>query len=348
MLIKIETEEKYYCLDSKKLIERIKELGFTELDSKVESDEYFTDINSEFIENRTCLRIRKTNNSRMEVTFKGKSSSLLGQYCKLENNISANIDEYENFVSLFTSLGFYSYVIVEKERLTFTKQDGQYKYSIMIDKLPNIGGFVEFEIISELDAKREELNYALRSFINNFKDLGLKEETRPYRDVVAKNINDKYSSKNETESIYVDIDDYLVKYEKDFFKKYKAEISKAAGSNIKWGEYRKNKSLYSILEPIVDDFIDNLVFDNKELLVVAELLNRNKCNVTYITKLNEVFFKHFFGKLNISIDNLIIAGEDSMLQIIKKNSIDLKNSIIFHSQSLKELISILLVKENNE
>ena len=83
MLIKIETEEKYYCLDSKKLIERIKELGFAELDSKVESDEYFTDINSEFIENRTCLRIRKTNKSRMEVTFKGKSISLLGQYCKL-------------------------------------------------------------------------------------------------------------------------------------------------------------------------------------------------------------------------------------------------------------------------
>ena len=36
-------------------------------------DEYFTDINSEYIKNRTCLRIRKTNNKQMEITFKGKS-----------------------------------------------------------------------------------------------------------------------------------------------------------------------------------------------------------------------------------------------------------------------------------
>ena len=36
-------------------------------------DEYFTDINGEYIQNRTCLRIRKTNNKSMELTFKGKS-----------------------------------------------------------------------------------------------------------------------------------------------------------------------------------------------------------------------------------------------------------------------------------
>ena len=73
MKIKVETEQKYYCFNPEKLIEKINELGFNELNKKSESDEYFTDINSEYIANRTCLRIRKTNSSKLEITFKGKS-----------------------------------------------------------------------------------------------------------------------------------------------------------------------------------------------------------------------------------------------------------------------------------
>ena len=347
MSVKIETEEKYYCLNPKKMVEKIKAMNFEELKTKVESDEYFTDIDSEFIANRTCLRIRKTNNEQMEITFKGKSSSLLGQYCKLENNIKASIDEYDNFVKLFCSLGFYSYVTVEKERITFTKSDQLYKYSIMIDKLPNIGGFVEFEIISECEAKKEDLAIALRNFINEFKEFNLKEETRPYRDVVANYINNKFTTKNKLEKIYVNLDEALIKYEKDFFKKYKEQISKKTGANIKWGEYRKNMNLHSALVEFVDDYMDNLVFDSKELLVVTKLIEKTPYQKCYITKLNEVFFKHFFGKLNIKIVNIIYAGDYTNSQIIKKNNIDLNNSIILNAKNLKELVSVLLIMENN-
>ena len=66
MKIRVETEEKYYCLNPKKLIEQIKQLDFIELNNKIESDEYFTDINSEYIKNRTCLRIRKVNKGEKE------------------------------------------------------------------------------------------------------------------------------------------------------------------------------------------------------------------------------------------------------------------------------------------
>ena len=203
MKIKVETEQKYYYFNPKKLIEKIQNMGFTELPIKVENDEYFTDINSEFIKNRTCLRIRKTNNKDMEITFKGKSTSLLGQYCKLENNINADINEYDNFVSLFTSLGFYSYCKVEKERYTFFKNDKKNRYSIMIDTLPNIGGFIEFEIISEQeDSKKEELNIVLRKFVNSFSEFNLKEETKPYRDVVADYIFKKNKCREKIENIY--------------------------------------------------------------------------------------------------------------------------------------------------
>ena len=349
MKIKVETEQKYYCFNPEKLIEKINELGFNELNKKSESDEYFTDINSEYIVNRTCLRIRKTNNSKMEITFKGKSSSLLGKYCKLENNISADIGEYENFVNLFTSLGFYSYCEVIKERLTFEKYDDKYKYSIMIDSLPNIGGFVEFEILSEQkDSTKDELNIALKKFVNAFVDLNLKEETRPYRDVVADYIYSKNCPKDKLEDIYVNIDEFIVNYEKEFFKKYKDVIAKETNKSIKWGAFRKDKSLNGILINYIDQYLDNLIYDSKELLVAMQLLEMLPQKKHFITKTNEVFFTHFFGMLNIELDDVIFTEEDSLNQVIKRNSINLKHSMILNKKDLKEINSVLLIIMNND
>ena len=86
---KVEIEQKYYCSDFKKLIEVINKKGFSKINEKREIDEYFTDINSEFIRNRTCLRIRITNDERMELTFKGKSKELTNNYAKIENRAKA-------------------------------------------------------------------------------------------------------------------------------------------------------------------------------------------------------------------------------------------------------------------
>jgi len=348
MKIKVETEQKYYYFNPKKLIEKIQNMGFTELPIKVENDEYFTDINSEFIKNRTCLRIRKTNNKDMEITFKGKSTSLLGQYCKLENNINADINEYDNFVSLFTSLGFYSYCKVEKERYTFFKNDKKNRYSIMIDTLPNIGGFIEFEIISEQeDSKKEELNIVLRKFVNSFSEFNLKEETKPYRDVVADYIFKKNKCREKIENIYICLDEFLIRYEKDFYKKYKARFNKDYKKTIKWGLFRKNSDLSPIVMPYVDDYLNNIIFDSKELLVAMQLLDKLPQAKIFITKTNKVFFTHFFEKMNIKINNIIYSEEEALNQVIKKNKINLKNSIIINKKDLKEINSILLIIKNN-
>lgn len=40
----------------------------------------------EFIKNRTCLRIRKTNDLDMEITFKGRFNALTNLYSKSELN----------------------------------------------------------------------------------------------------------------------------------------------------------------------------------------------------------------------------------------------------------------------
>lgn len=68
----------------------------------------------------------------------------------------------------------------------------------------------------------------------------------------------------------------------------------------------------------------------------------------FITKTNEVFFTHFFGMLNIELDDVIFTEEDSLNQVIKRNSIDLKHSMILNKKDLKEINSVLLIIMNND
>ena len=61
---RIELEKGYYLDDKyKEILNKLKEKKFEFSNELVEEDTYFTDINLNFIENRTCLRIRKTNNT---------------------------------------------------------------------------------------------------------------------------------------------------------------------------------------------------------------------------------------------------------------------------------------------
>ena len=349
MKIKVETEKKYYCLEPEKLISMAEELNFKQIKKLTEIDEYFTDIDSIFIKDRTCLRIRKHNNEHLEITFKGKSNSLLGQYCKLENNINCNISEYDNFVSLLSSLGYYSYVEVIKERLVYESKKGKYIYSIMIDKLPEIGGFVEFEIISEKeDSSRKELKEELEIFISKFSSLNLKEAIKPYRDIVAESIYNKTINKKQCNKIYINIDSDVMLYEKDFFKKYKDKISKQCNANIKWGIYKKNDMIDNKISSLVDEYLENLIFDNKEILVMIELLKRLKYKVCFVTKVNELFFTHLFGKLNVNIDDIIYLKEENLLKTLKNNNLNTKNSIIICNKTLKEINRILIILINNQ
>ncbi len=349
MKIKVETEKKYYCMEPELLIKLAERLNFKLINKICEIDEYFTDINSVYIANRTCLRIRKRNNESMEITFKGKSSSLLGQYCKLENNILCNINEYSNLVNLFSSLGYYSYTEVVKDRMIYELSDEKYNYSIMIDKLPELGGFVEFEIISEKeDSSRNELKKELENFVSKFNSLNLKEATRPYRDIVASNIYHNVIGSVNNNDIYIDIDSELLNYEKDFFKKYKDEISKVCNTNVKWGMYKKNSDIDNKIAVLVDDYLDNLIFDSNELLVTIELLKRLNYNNHFVTKVNELFFTHLFGKLNIELTDVLYLKDDTLCQILKKNNIDINKSIIINNKKLKEVNSILLIAINNK
>lgn len=349
MKIKVETEKKYYCMEPEKLITIAEGCNFKLEKRLIETDEYFTDIDSSFIKNRTCLRIRKHNDEYMEITYKGKSNSLLGLYCKLENNIEAKISEYNNYLNLFVSLGYYSYVEVKKERVIYTLNMNKYKYSIMIDKLPEIGGFVEFEIISEAeDSKKNELQEKLNNFVLKFKSLKLTEANEPYRDIVAKYIYSKKIYNKPKDKLYINIDSELSKIEKDFFKKYKNKISSKMKNNVKWNEYKKNPLVEDVVVNILPEYMENLVFDNKEVLVTFELLKKLNINTTIITKVNKVFFDFFLKKIEINVRNAIYINENNIKNELSKNNIIPQKMLIINEKNLKDINSILLIMINNE
>ena len=60
---RLEIEQKFYFKDIKSFYNLLSENNLTKIEDEniSDSDEYFTDINSEYIKNRTCLRIRTTN-----------------------------------------------------------------------------------------------------------------------------------------------------------------------------------------------------------------------------------------------------------------------------------------------
>ena len=338
MLTRVETESKYYCMEPERLMDFCEKLGLKRIHSITEDDEYFTDLDSTFIRNRTCLRIRKTNNTEMEVTFKGKSLELLGQYSKLENNIKADINEYDNYLALFASLGYFSYVNVNKERIVYTIKNKMYEYNVMIDNINDIGGFVEFEIIANNDDYKREILYdELKRFVNKFSDINLVAATEPYRDIVAKHIYENKIAKK-VNNIFINIDSMAISMEKDFYKKYKDKITSIAGSNFKWGMFKNFNN--EDLKYYIKEYFDNKMFNTNELLAIFILLKKLNYITIFVTKVNKLFYKGLLNKLNVnSVKDENICYESDL---DKKT---LKNSIVLNSE-LKDTIQELLILLN--
>lgn len=349
MNIKVETEKKYYCMEPEELVNTAELLNFKLISEKDEIDEYFTDIDSEFIKNRTCLRIRRKNNESMEITFKDKSTVFLGHFCKLENNISADINEYNNYVELFTSLGFYSYVEIYKNRTIYQLKNDDITYSIMLDKIYDVGGFVEFEIISDKDKyDRKELNNELNKFVSLFKQLKLKEADEPYRDIVAKNVYSKLYNKKNVKNICICLDSEISKYEKDFFKKYKNKISNIVGNNVKWGIYKHDTTIETKIEDLIVEYLDNLIYDGKDLFVTIKLLDKLLINKYFITKVNKTFVKVLFTKFNIKYHNVLYLENNNLKNQLLKNNININETILMNDRLLRTINSNLLIIINND
>lgn len=238
---RIEIEEKYFCTDSKRLLELIKPNALTLVSESVEKDEYFTDIDSRYIKNRTCLRIRSTDRESVEMTFKGKSHELNNLYIKEESNVKIDIDERDDIIKMLHSLGYYSYSVVDKNRKTYSKHDDNLQYNVMVDEIRGIGLFVEFEILCVDNGDISVLKDKLNQFVSKFSDLKLESADIPYRDFVAKKIYDNILPDGEIKTLLLDLDGTLINSENIFLDSFRRIISNNYNYEISDAEYKNNE-----------------------------------------------------------------------------------------------------------
>lgn len=352
MSSRIETEKKYYCVNNRNLLDKIKQLNYKLVSSNEETDEYFTDINSEYIKNRTCLRIRKSNNN-MEITFKGKSKVLSNIFTKLETNFSISIENYDDFVKLFAMLGYNTYTVVKKKRSTYQLKKKDYTYNIMVDDIEELGDFVEFEIITEsLVVDEYLLKNKINKFVSLFSGLDLEEAKLPYRDFVAKKkYNDILPSKK-VKGIHINLDQFLKSYEKEFYSYYKLIIKKSLNISIKWNEFKKdvyNSMFTTDITSKFDEYFNNLgIYDNK-FITFFELVKKIKnmgFEVVLSTNINKTFIDYLVAQTNV--DRIIhLNNNTSIHNELKKNNIDIKEFFNIVKSNLNEINSYLLIIINN-
>lgn len=239
---RVEIEQKYYCSNHKELLKIIKLNRLKKVSEKYESDEYFTDINSIYIKNRTCLRIRNVNNDYLELTFKGKSKEFTNNYAKIENNIKMDFSNYDSIVGLLYSLGYFSYSIVNKNRITYSKKIGNYEYNVMIDTIENLGDFVEFELLYyEKDKDINYLQRKLNEFVSKFQELNFESANLPYRDFVANKTFISILPQEKLNAILFDLDGTLINSEEKFFESFRHVIETKFNYTITFEEYENNE-----------------------------------------------------------------------------------------------------------
>ncbi len=320
MAKRLEIEQKFYFKDIKSLYDLLSKNNLTKKESEniSDSDEYFTDIDSEYIKNRTCLRIRKTNNKNMEITFKGKSVSFSNFYAKSENNINIDINDYSNLVDMLGSLGFYSYTTVTKSREVYNKTEDNIEYNVMIDKVEGIGSFIEFELLSDESIGIENLTNKLNQFIENFKSLNLEKAMLPYRDYSAKTIYENYLKDKNT--IIIDFDVL-------FNTNNNIDLSNITVGNI--NSLASNYNTIANLELIKK--IKKLKKDNINFKITYNNQNNNNDN-------SEIYLLQILENLNLS-------------DILKVDKLENDNSLLLTANTIptiaKNLTQILLIYINN-
>lgn len=239
---RIEIEQKFFCNDKVNLLRLIEENKFSLISKSKETDEYFTDIDSTYIKNRTCLRVRTSNENEVELTFKGKSHEFNNLYAKEESNIKIDINERADIIKMLHSLGYYSYSVVDKIRNTFSKQESSLHFNIMIDEIINIGLFVEFEILcTNSDEDVALLKNKLDMFVSKFSELNLKSADIPYRDFVARKIYENIAPDDKVQALLLDLDGTLINSEKIFFDSFKKSIRDKYNYKITPEEYETNE-----------------------------------------------------------------------------------------------------------
>lgn len=153
MEIKVKlTKEEY-----EKLNKKMKLIGKFLLQSNQQDIYYRSDY---FVsDNNKLLRLRLSGNKKV-LTYKTYNNNM---YCE---EYEVEIDNSNNMIKIFDSIGLKKITEVKKKRYIYSYQD---KYEISLDKVDNLGYFIEIEVKGTINNYFEEYDNLLK----NSKNLGL-------------------------------------------------------------------------------------------------------------------------------------------------------------------------------
>ena len=181
----IELESSYKINNFTSLLKKITEKGYKYNYHVIECDTYYTDKDYEFIKDRVCLRTRKTNNNKLELTFKPKTDDTTEKYGKKEFNISLDVRDYDDIDFVLNKLGYKKYVSFKKDREVYSKIEKGFEHNIMLDEIDGVGKYIELEIIANTEDEKEKLHNELDRFISEFDCNNLVEKKKSYRDTYS-------------------------------------------------------------------------------------------------------------------------------------------------------------------
>ena len=158
----IEVEIKLRLDRPDEILQRLRETGAIAIGSSKQEDTYLNAPHRDYAQTDEALRIRATSEGA-QITYKGPK--LKGMDAKAREEINLQISDPDQFIRLFSALGFTPTAQVNKIR-----EEWAYKgTTISLDTVTGLGTFVEIEVIAE----RSDCIKALETIEQVKKDLGI-------------------------------------------------------------------------------------------------------------------------------------------------------------------------------
>ncbi len=173
-MIEVEVKFRIECGDN--VEEKLKSLGFSYVESKVEEDLYFNSSTRDFRKSDEALRLRR-DGSGVKLTYKGKK---IDSETKTREEITVGVDDFESAKELLQKLGFYPVREVRKKRKIYKRG----KIVACVDEVDGLGCFIELEI--DLDSMySDRLEEAKRELMKIAEEIGVEKSiTKSYLEMI--------------------------------------------------------------------------------------------------------------------------------------------------------------------
>jgi adenylate cyclase class 2 len=177
----LEIEMKFPIADISKLESKFTALPAKEAESISEADHYFNAPDRDFAKTDEALRLRRIG-EKSHVTYKGPRTD---RHTKTRKEIEVPLGDdpanAEGFMEILTHLGYRPVAVVRKQRRILKLERGGFPVEICLDRVDELGDFVELEIV----AGEDKLDAAKATLHSLAAELGLSQaERRSYLELL--------------------------------------------------------------------------------------------------------------------------------------------------------------------